>query len=498
MKNTGFALALLSILFVCLIVLKPPEITQAQVPFQWSTPEQIPEYNDLRKPPLMIADRNGTVHAFNVETLDGNMFAIMYRHWSLDQGWSSPVDILLPTFIGGAPKLLDVILGEHEYFHLLYFAGTLQAGELYYSSAQVREADHSTSWSDPVPITSEAGPLPSAQIIELGSDRLGVVFAGQRYGSGLYEIHSDDRGVSWSSASLVKRSSIEDLNPAEIRLALDSEGRLHAVWHLVNVSGLPEETWYARLRHDLSTWAFLKKLSQKDNEQEFNGWPSIVLVEDEVLVVFYDGFPPTRYFRSSKDEGRTWSPPVRPFPHQGGYGHSILIKDSQGTVHIVLGNRLQNPEIYGMWYSRLLGDAWLPLLPIISGPGINGFAPTHPEATIVHGNVLLAAWSNDVSLENRSAAWYSYVFLDAPQLSKEPRSVHTVSAETEEPGRLDASVIVTQIVPSNDATVPAASFSLRPGPEGRNPGQIILFGVVPVLVIVLIALYLRIRQHRIG
>jgi len=63
----------------------------------------------------------------------------------------------------------------------------------------------------------------------------------------------------------------------------------------------------------------------------------------------------------------------------------------------------QNPEIHGMWYSRLVGNAWLPLAPIISGPGTDVFGPSWPEAGVVQGNVLLAAWSKDVGLEQRSA-----------------------------------------------------------------------------------------------
>ena len=272
--NRVFILILLAIGFFCLLLMANPTASNAQAPYLWSLPEQIPEYNDLLNPPLMVADKDRTAHAFNMESLRDNTRVVMYRTWSLEQGWSSPVDILL--YAGGGSRLLDVILDEQGVFHLLCFTPTQEAGELHYSTAQAGEADHPTAWSHPIPITSEAGPLADAQIIEVGSDRLVVVFAGQRYGSGLYEIHSDDRGATWSTARLIQRSSEESLNPGEIRLALDDEGHIHTVWHMDNVSGLVEETWYARLSRDLSTREFLQKLSQKDCEQEFNGWSSIV------------------------------------------------------------------------------------------------------------------------------------------------------------------------------------------------------------------------------
>jgi hypothetical protein len=253
---------------------------------------------------------------------------------------------------------------------------------------------------------------------------------------------------------------------------------------MANVSGLVEETWYARLTPDLSTWEFLQRLSQKDDEQEFNGEPNIVLAEEEVIVVYHDDFPPTRFMRRSTDGGETWSDPARPFPHTGGYGPVSLVKDSLGNVHILLGNRLQNPEIHGMWYSRLVGNAWRPLDPIISGPETDGFDPSWPEAVVVQGNILLAVWSNDVGLEYRSAPWYSYAFLDAPELPVE--LFPSPAAIEETPTSLPVSNNEMQIsLISNPSQYPRSFEDVLSNHfQNNNPSIFIYLGVFPVILFV--------------
>lgn len=493
-KSISLGLTLVFFLFVMIESFGLPGSANAQVPYVWSRPQQIPEYYDLLNPPLMVADSNHTVHAFDLEFLGGNVWAVMYRRWSLQLGWSSPVDILLPASLGVAPSLLDVALDQHGYFHVLYFGGTQQEGTIYHSKALAVEAGSSKAWSDPVPITTDAGPLHDAQI-SIRDSELVVVFSGQRYGSGIYEIHSVDHGYSWSTQTLVHRSHDVEINPGEIRLESDPDGQVHAVWHMDNVSGLAEETWYARLSSDLSKWEYLQKLSQKDDDLEFNGEPSIVVNEDELLVFFYDDFPPTRFMRRSGDGGKSWSTPVRPFPHSGGYGQVSFSKDSLGTIHILLGNRLQNPEIHGMWYSRLIENAWLPLDPIVSGPSTDTFAPTKPETVVVQGNLLLAVWSHDVRGEFRSAPWFSYIFVDAPELPEQQLPTQPISIQVADQRGPEISTTPSPTAHSGFASAPASGSAQISSSEINNPGGVILFGSAPVVILLLVVIYARKRKH---
>ena len=68
---------------------------QAQELENWSLQQQIPDYDDLTEtPPFIVADQNRTVHAFNSQTIDGERL-IVYRQWSLEKGWTSPIDIFM-------------------------------------------------------------------------------------------------------------------------------------------------------------------------------------------------------------------------------------------------------------------------------------------------------------------------------------------------------------------------------------------------------------------
>lgn len=493
----GALLVLISSLSLGIIHFMLPVTSNAQSPYQWSRPQQIPEYYNLTNAPLMIADNNRTVHAFDLETPQGVQFEILYRRWSLERGWSSPIDIILPVYMGVAPELLDVMLDQTGFFHLIYYGGSQEEGTIYHSKALALNAASADAWSTPIPISMDAGPLAAGQIIQAKDDQLVLVFAGSRFGSGVYETHSSDDGSSWTDLSLVLLSDDIEVNPGEFRLAIDSGGYIHAVWHMDNISGLAEETWYARLDPDLSTWEHLTMLSQKDDEAEFNGHPSIVLDGDELVVFFYDDFPPTRFVRRSSDGGISWTTPVRPFPHQGGYGQVSIAKDSLDRVHIVLGNRLQDPEIHGMWYSRQVGNAWLPLDPITSGPATNSYDPTLPGMVIVQGNLLLAAWSNDVRLEYRSPAWYSYTFLDAPELPIEP--LPSAVADTgSEAGTSDS--IDPAAADTSEARSPApTNFNTTPGirvSDSGNSGLVILLSVAPVVLLVSLLVYFQTRNPK--
>ncbi len=141
------------------------------------------------------------------------------------------------------------------------------------------------------------------------------------------------------------------------------------------------------MNNAFSSWEAEKIIAYDETGLDLLGYPSIISSQGELIVVFQDGFPPTRWVSRSIDSGTTWSNPIRPFPHTGGYGFAFLMKDSDETIHMVLGNRLQNPEISGMWYSRLLGTLWSPLEPIISARHSPEFDPTAPQAVISQGNL---------------------------------------------------------------------------------------------------------------
>jgi hypothetical protein len=448
---------------------------------EWSEPRPIPDYGDNSAAPFLVADRNRTVHAFTMGSSADGDFAIIYRRWSLAQGWSFPVDVILAGFLGIAPDLHGAFLDQAGMIHLIYSAGTQTSVGIYHTMAPVSDADQARAWSEPELIGVDATGV-AAAITGDPDGRLVVVYAGAHRANGLYSVSSFDGGPTWSNPTLISPSVAPDVWPGSVWLEVDDTKTVHAVWHTANELGQGEEIRYARLDPDTGTWNPDIVLASVDAEQELIGWPSIIASGQELLVVYQDGFPPTRWVIRSSDGGTTWSLPVRPFPHTGGYQQAYPLVDSGGTVYLVLGNRLQNPEIHGMWYSRLVGSQWEPLEPVISGPATQTFDPCCPEAVVSQGNVLLATWTNNVRLEGRTGAWFSYTFLGSRELPVEAPSFPieaTVTSPPPAPGEIQGGAIGGSTpVPFGSAGSDAAA-----PPGAPNPGLPILVGVVPAALL---------------
>jgi len=145
-----------------------------------------------------------------------------------------------------------------------------------------------------------------------------------------------------------------------------------------------------------------------------------------------------------------------------------------------------------MWYSRLVGDHWLPLQPVSSGPGAPGFGPCCGQAVVVGGNLLLAAWAHNVSSDFLTGAWSAYAWLDAPG------QAHESSA-----GESGAGEGLTQPVPTAARSTPtptpvagARSSSEQPAAPLDSAGPIpvglpIYLGIIPVAIL---AGYLIVRR----
>lgn len=458
----------------------------------WSWPERIPQYNTPLDAPLLVADDQGVAHSFNLESDGGQGFSIIHRTWTLSQGWSAPVDVLLPKDLGLSPTLKSVFLDADGMIHLVYIAGDQIEGDVYYSRVSADEAGRAEAWSDPVPIGPNAGGVAAATISGNDAGELLLLYGGHREGLGLYAVYSVDGGITWSAPSSVWRAPGEEIWPASISLAADDSGQFHAVWDTSNSLGQGVEIGYARLAKDLVTWEHSTTLARQAAAEDMVGAPSILTSGERLVVVYQDGFPPTKMMRQSNDRGATWSLPVRPFPYVGAYGDVAMVKDSLGTIHMVLGNRYPIPETYGMWYSRLEGSQWTPLEPIIAGQEADSFDSCCPETVICNGNVLLATWPHGTRGEALTAAWYAHRVLDAPPLREDQGSQSWAAIAPTPPPVPDADLTPT---PEADATpTPSsggASASPGPPPANSNPGVPVYLGLVPVVVLVIAVLRRR-------
>lgn len=105
----------------------------------WAPAARIPDYGDDSAAPYLVADRTGTVHAFNSQ-LSRTAVAVVYRQWTLAYGWTAPIDILIPPS-GGEANIQGAYLDDTDTLHVAFFAGTLANAGIYYSQAPAAIAD---------------------------------------------------------------------------------------------------------------------------------------------------------------------------------------------------------------------------------------------------------------------------------------------------------------------------------------------------------------------
>jgi hypothetical protein len=328
------------------------------------------------------------------------------------------------------------------------------------------------------------------------------VYSGLREGTELLEIHSTDSGGTWSEPTTVSQVYGDDHLLAGIQLFVDRQGRVHAAWSVpLASSALGEEVYYARLEADLEQWSEPVLLAAREGNDYAADYPAIIGYRDELIVMYMDGVvpggvPPTQWMRRSRDGGQTWTDPVRPFPHVGGHGAAALLVDSNEVLHILVGNRIGDPPIGGMWHGVWLGERWSELelitdqVAIVSGSPYVDESASRPRAIVSQGNVLLGTWWHDS--RGQPPAAYSYVVLDAPELPVVPLPAPPTTPTST--ATLSQTVLQLIPVPSpRAASAIQSTGSSEESPSSNAAGPVAL-AIVPVallITIVIIAQRLR-------
>ncbi|MCB0193213.1 MAG: exo-alpha-sialidase [Anaerolineae bacterium] len=484
-----FYLSIIILFTTLLTVNTRGHLALAQEPHQWANVERIPNYDDAAEPPFMIADQNRTVHAFSSETIDSDAYYLIYRQWSLEEGWTDPIDIFARN-----PKPFGLFMDDAGSVHLAFYRGTEVQADVYYSTAKIADIAQglgARAWSQEKLVAQDAGPFAFGHIIGDGKNNIFILFEGKGEGNGLYSIHSSDGGNTWSEPITISLTYDEERWATRMSLTMDPQGAVHAVWAEWSSAGVGVDIRYAKLAPDYTEWSKPIVLAEKDPEDYEADNPAIIYFNKELIVVYQDDFPATKAMRTSFDGGQTWSEPVIPWPHKGEYGQANLLVDSNNTLHIILGNRAGD-DAHGMWHGVWLENRWSELEPIVTGPKTLQFDPTEPTAVISQGNILLATWDHD-SPDPENGIWYSYTELDAPELPVVPLPTVTVltSAPTVTP--------IPTLVPSTPSHRPATPIAIHEsnlGTISSTPSLPLMLSLIPVSLIIA-AVFVVIRlNHR--
>jgi hypothetical protein len=492
---------LLILLFILQFLLSPFSDATGQE-ITWSVPQPLPGYEGRNKterilPPLMAVDDNNTVHAFNSLWYDESLI-IAYSNWTEFNGWSLPIDVVLSP--NRQARIMGVVLDGSDYLNILFFGGDDRQAEMYYTRAPASQAGNAKAW-EPVRKIGEKAITPSyAALNGNGNDVLLAVYSGDLDGQGLYATHSLDAGESWSEPLPIFLTYNQELWPADLNIFYDGEKYFHLVWAVYNIRGNAEEVLYSNFDLEQQVWS--QPIRFVDSLNASSSHPSIIKHQSVLIVIYHNDFPLTRWMISSKDNGQTWTYPIRLFDHVGSNGAASLVIDSSNNLHMLFGNRVGNPIVHGMWHSTWNESFWSPPSPVVAGPQIRdpvnrrGFDPSNASAVMVQGNILLVTWISDPQA-GYNGVWYSYKKMDTPVLPISPLKEylqHTQPLQNKEFSD-DLSSISTNII-DNSIIRPEFDQTDINYLENYSPISSLIYPIFATLSFILLTMGIRILNKR--
>lgn len=463
----------------------------------WAPDRKVPGYLDDTFTPFLLADQNRTVHAFASQYVenDGRRLAIVYRRWTLQGGWTRPVDILLSP-IGGDANFLGAYLDSNDNMHVIFMATErlTRRTSVYYSTAPASSADWAPAWSIPAVIGDGALGLNSAAIAGDNLGNLVVIYSGNRDGSGVYSVYSKDSGRNWSDPVPVYLTYDTDLSAFSLRLTVGPEQKVRAAWNVVTSLGVDEALYFSNFDLAEYQWEVPVELDRRIDLPDYFG-PSFPVIVDNgrEIVVFYNGGNPfsgrpvgagrpIQRARISQNDGVTWNEPLDPFPfHVGRSGEHAITLDGNGDPHVLFTQRIENLDetgkyviVGGVWHSVFKNGVWTNPDRFVST------VPAHDvRAVVSQGNVLLVVWREDPGV-GQSGVWYSYSILDVPEAPLVPLATPSV----------DFSVPATStpafVFDTPEATpLPELLGDAPPSDLGGNPALPIIVGIIPVALVLI-------------
>jgi hypothetical protein len=463
----------------------------AQQITQWPPKQRIPDFHPETWPPFLIADQNRTVHAFSSQwsTTDegASVQAIMYNQWTLEGGWTPPIDILLSPLKNSAWIGGGAYLDQSGMMHIAFFGGDETEANIYYSRAPALRAGQAPAWSKP-DLVGEAASSP-AVVALVGDDEgnLAIVYSGRKEGWGLYTTYSTDGGDTWTEPAPTFLT-YDELFPFILKLSRGPSGLIHAVWDVRDVGGNGRQINYASLNIRDRQWSEPVALAEVQT-----GYgvliPTVVEYQGDVIVA-YSGVT----IRRSSDGGRTWTEPLSPFRQVGVNGTMSFVVDSNDNLHLLWAQRITgSPDIHGVWHSVWQGgDRWSVPEAVFSNPrivdelGDKYFDPYEVRAVASQGNVLLVTFREDPGAGN-SGVWYSYTTLNTPELPVVP-----VPSPSPTPVPLPAPTVTPPVPVATISHWPLPITQEEPPMEAAtNPSKPLMLGVVPVFLLIVGVIVVR-------
>jgi hypothetical protein len=508
--NTHYKRFILLIMLLPMVVFSVPTgksaVAQAGE-ITWSSVINISNSPDFTSTdPFLLADPAGKAHLFWAEKVSndpGNQpDTIMYAAWD-GMTWTSPIDIIFSPPANGNMLTIypHAAMDDIGQIHLIWVEQpNFPNYTLYHSYAYAHEAFAARAWSPPQVISEDlTGTKYSIHIASRPNGELHLIHARVRQGFSPPEdravtyLRSLDRGLTWSDPVDIYSVPDPERGASDTRLLLASPGKVYATWTEWDGTGNGQAVYFARSLDNGDTWDRPIRLSQRVGDEYERDWAQLALLgEDQLVVMWEGGFRAYRHAMYSYDGGVTWSEPVDTFPWLiGENGFVEFVYDSNGKLHLFIAQRVREGYIerggrMGLWHSVWEGGMrWRD--PVYASQGGGAENMTNPKVAVIQGNKIIAVWYGSHIYEIMAMTG---TISDAPYLDPEPWELPAASP-TPTP-ILTATAIPTQPV---STPVPVIVDKVRSPAASGSPGNYIMLGSLPALVIVFLVAYINSRKN---
>jgi hypothetical protein len=459
----------------------------------WSEPYRLSSDGRTASEGSLVSDRYGYVHCFWIETLPQNQGSILKYARFDGTTWTKPNDIY-----GTGDQINNVspFVDQQGILHIAWSEGLYRI-KVFYSYAPANDTLSAQNWAKPIPVHVPARP------VYLRVDSKGVLhilYINQTEESGVYYIHSEDQGLTWSEPVWLDPDIRPGFLPDSLNFELDEHDGLHAVWFYGAIERTGRPNW-VRYIHSLDgghTWSApvtLDQVVEEDNHFLDAASPKMIVQGETVHVIWASGALSYRYHSYSKDAGRTWSVPVQIFGQLQGQAFDGLAVDGAGRVHF-FGQVRYPMGIYHAYWDQ---DRWSkPELVYLVAPESTGDIGNRVHAhftlpVVRAGNQLVLTFTDGPADPNRRL-FVMYQTLDdiAPLENMPTPSPTAAPVPMSSPAPSEPTPM-----PSPTATVPSLE-SVEAQPVGRVPAPdlAIRVALAPTLLVLGVTMMLQLLNKR--
>ncbi len=313
---------------------------------------------------------------------------------------------------------MDFVVGPDNELYVIFAMNTFTMNDwdIYFS----KSSDLGVSWSPAVTVGDLQ--MKQARPVITMDDQGNLIIAYSSFvpsaaGKSIIKAHySDDKGETWSSASVVNDSLSYDF--AEFVDICSDDGKVYAVWPAIKqyVDADSQDICFSVSADTGKTWAPQVRVS--DSRKNFRSSPKIVARNGNIYSVWHDkrnDGPPFNmmeqgdiFFSSSTDGGQTWLPNMQVNHNTNGMQtHPFLICDPNGVLSVLyVDDVLEGGWKWDLYYTYSMdfGMTWENAIRVDdAATGVQQV----PSALIDDTGTLSVAWMDSREEANMNEIYYT-------------------------------------------------------------------------------------------